>query len=296
MGGGWGGVGDLPEARRHVGVALKQGDDAAFHRFAGELDERMGDPLEAVKEDQRATELQPSEGNFLAWGAELLLHRAIWQAVDVFAKAAQLYPGSARIQAAWGAALYAGARYDDAATHLCAASALDPTNREPYLLLSKAILGSPAPLACATDAFARFLTLYPEDADANFYAAMQGLRTHSPAEAQSPAVLLHRAVALNPSYAQAWLQLGILATAKHNNDEALHDLQQAIATDPQLAEAHYRLGVLYDRDGRHEEAQRELRIHEVLAKQQADAVERERRQVKQFTLVPQSDVPSTSRQ
>ena len=58
--------------------------DADLHRQLGELDEKMGDPLAAVHEDEQAVRLDPSEQNYFAWGSELLLHRAVWQAAEVF--------------------------------------------------------------------------------------------------------------------------------------------------------------------------------------------------------------------
>ena len=50
---------------------------ADAHRLAGELDEKLGDPLAAVQEYERAARLDPSEQNYFAWGSELLLHRAV---------------------------------------------------------------------------------------------------------------------------------------------------------------------------------------------------------------------------
>lgn len=283
------GLGDLNQAQRHLTLAMRKGDKAEFRRLAGDVDEKLGDPLGAVREEERAVQLDPSEDNYLAWASELLLHRAIWQAADVLAQGSRRFPRSSRIFAAWGAALFAGAKYDEAAQRFCKASDLEPTSREPYLLLGKAVLGSPALLSCATETLARFVRLRPEDAEANYYDAMQLLKTHNDTESQLPESLLHRAAELNPQYAEAYLQLGILASAHHQDDDALRYLQQAVAADPEQAEAHYRLGVLYDRSGRAAEAQREFHTHEVVAKHQAEATESERRRVKQFLVVPQDE-------
>ncbi len=281
------GVGDVHKAEEHIRAALAKEQKAEFFRFAGELSEKEGDPLKAVAEEQRATQLDPSEANYLAWASELLLHRAVWQAIDVLAKGAQAHPRSPKIQAAWGAALFAGARYSEASAHLCEASDLDPASREAYVLLGQAILGSPAPLPCATTTLARFLRLRPEDPQALFFNAMLVLKARQPGDRERAQRLLRHAVALQPNYAEAYLQLGILATSAHQNSEAVHFLQQAIVADPQLAEAHFRLGVLYDRDGKNAEAQKEFQRHEVLAQQQRDATEEERRRIKQFVVVPE---------
>lgn len=281
------GMGDVAQARQHVSVALARQDSAASHRLAGELDERLGDALASVREFERATALEPDEANFFAWGSELLLHRAIWQAVEVFGKGAARYPRSTRLLTGWGAALFAGARYDKASERLCAASDVDPASRETYVLLGKAALAAPQPLPCASSRLERFLRLQPRDADANYYQAMLLLREGGAAATARATELLRAAVVLDPKQAEALLQLGVLAMAEHQPAEAITRFRQAIAADAQLAEAHYRLGVALDRSGQHDEATQELQVHAELVKAQADAVEAQRRQVKQFLVTLQ---------
>ena len=58
----------------------------------GELDEKKGDPLAAVHEFEQAVRQDPSEENYFAWGSELLLHRAVWQAAEVFRNGTKAYP------------------------------------------------------------------------------------------------------------------------------------------------------------------------------------------------------------
>ena len=57
-----------------------------------EIEEKQGNPLEAVREYQRAAETNPSESNYFNWGAELLVHRAAEPAIEVFSKGARLFP------------------------------------------------------------------------------------------------------------------------------------------------------------------------------------------------------------
>ena len=140
--------GDLPQARQHAQKLLAQEDNAGLHRMLGEVDEKMGDPLAAVREDQQAVRLDPSEAHYFAWGSELLLHRAVWQAVEVFRNGAKAYPRSARMLAALGTALFAGDLYEDAATSLCQASDLNPADPEPYTFMGRIEMAAPKPLAC----------------------------------------------------------------------------------------------------------------------------------------------------
>lgn len=288
------GLGDAEAARKHVVRALSRRDDPAFHRLAGALDEELGDPLGAVEQNQKATHLDPSEENYFAWASELLLHRAIWQAAEVFSQGVRLHPQSARLRFGWGAALFAGARYGEAAQHLCEASDLEPSNRQDYLVLGEVALSSPQELPCAQARMARFLTLRPDDAKANYYQAMLLLKLENGADVERATRMLERSAALAPTLAEPYLELGILAASQHRAPDAMAYYRRAIAADTQLAEAHYRLGVLEDRSGDKKEAKRELALHEQLIQQQAAAIERQRSQVKQFLVVLDKTVPAST--
>jgi tetratricopeptide (TPR) repeat protein len=99
--------------------------------------------------------------------------------------------------------------------------------------------------------------------------------------------LLNKAVTIDPKCGDAYLQLGILSASQHQLEKAIGFYTKAIAVDPQLGEAHYRLGVAYDRIGSPEKAKQEFQLHDEIEKLQAVAVERQRREVKQFLVVLQ---------
>jgi len=127
----------LRAAREQARKMLASGDTPDVHRLLGELDERLGEPLEAVREYERAAQMDPSERNYFEWGTELLLHKADQPAVEVFTKGTRLHPGSARMLAGLGAALYASGSYEEAARRICEASDLQPGDSAPYLFLGK---------------------------------------------------------------------------------------------------------------------------------------------------------------
>jgi Flp pilus assembly protein TadD len=104
--------------------------------------------------------------------------------------------------------------------------------------------------------------------------------------------LLSKAVSLDPTCFDGYLQLGILAASQHDYEKAIQLYTKALEVDPQLGEAHYRLGVAYDRLGQREKARQEFQIHDEIEKRQAAAVERERREIKQFVVV--QGQPATS--
>jgi tetratricopeptide (TPR) repeat protein len=284
-------AGDFSRAQEYVQKLSTHRDSADLHRLAGELDEKLGDPLAAVQEHELAVRLDPSEQNYFEWGSELLLHRAVWQAVEVFRNGARLYPKSPRMLAALGTSLFGAALYDEAALRLCDASDLNPTEPEPYIFMGKIEKESPAPLPCVEQKLARFLQKQPDSSLANYLYAMavwkrQELRADSPA-LQQVERLLAKAVKIDPKCVDAYLQLGILYSSQHSYEKSIGFYTKAIEVDPQLGEAHYRLGVAYDRTGEPQKAKREFALHDEIEKQKAAAVERQRREIKQFLVVLQ---------
>jgi tetratricopeptide (TPR) repeat protein len=280
--------GEYAKAREMVRNLLTEGRTADRLRLAGQLDEKLGDPVAAVNELEQAVREDGSEENYFEWGSELLLHRAILQAKDVFGAGAQRYPKSARMLTALGAALFASSNYDDAAQKLCEAADLDPEADEPYLFLGKAEIASPNPLRCSEDKLAEFVRRHPENPLASYYDAMaiwkQSGRSSDPQILERVEALLDRAVALDPKCGDAYLQLGNLSVSRRDNVKAMGFFGKAIEANPQLAEAHYRLGMAYDRIGERDRAKREFQLHEELDKAQAAEIERKRREVKQFLV------------
>jgi Flp pilus assembly protein TadD len=277
-----------PESRGTKGID-DGNNEASQHRLAGELDEKSGNPLAAVHEFEQAVRLEPSEQNYFAWGSELLLHRAVWQAQEVFQKGAEAYPKSARMLTGLGAALFAGARYDEAALRLCGASDLNPTDPEPYIFMGKIQIAAPNPLACVEQRLARFLHEQPGNSLANYFYAMAILKSQQQSADGKSAVeaerLLTKAVTIDRKCADAYLQLGILSASERNFEKAIGYYREAINANPELGDAHYRLGVAYDRIGESAKAKQEFQLHDEIQKRDAEAIERQRREIKQFLVV-----------
>ncbi len=283
------GGGDLSQARERVHELLTHRENADLHRLAGELDEKSGDPLSAVHEHEQAVRLDPSEQNYFEWGSELLLHRAVWQAQEVFHKGAGAYPKSARMLTGLGAALFASALYDEAAVRLCSASDLNPADTEPYIFMGRIQMAAPNPLACVEQKLARFVQDQPSNSLANYFYAMAILKRQQQSAdkqaVQEAENLLTKAVAIDAKCGDAYLQLGILSASERNFEKAVDFYTKAIDAEPQLSEAHYRLGVAYDRIGEPAKAKQEFQLHDEIKKRQAEAIERQRREVKQFLFV-----------
>jgi tetratricopeptide (TPR) repeat protein len=268
---------------------LSRQDEAKLRRILGDLDEALGDPLGAVKEDERAANLDGSEENYFAWGAELLLHRAAVPASEVFSKGVHAHPDSARMKAGLGAALYTSGSVDEAAQRLCEASDLEPANPAPYLFLGKMQEATSTPLPCAEQKLERFLHQQPDNALANYYFALalwKRIRGGGDSDAlQRAEMLLMKASALDPKLDVAYLQLGNLHFARGKFQEAVAAYRKAITINSADNEAHYRLGLAYKKIGDDAKAQHEFDEYKQLDKTESAAVERQRRELRQFVFV-----------
>lgn len=292
--------------------ALNPRDPALHHRL-GDIEEDIGKPLEAVREYQRAAELDPSELYLFDWGTELLTHRALEPATEVFTKGNRLFPKSVRMLVALSVAWYARGSYDQAAQCLANASDLAPDNPTPYLFLGRMQSVDIAPSELSVTKLARFAQLQPDNALANYYYAVS-LRKQSASSAgndidnndneRSARVesLLQKAVHLDPKLGAAYLQLGNLYSERADFSRAISAYQKAIQVmtdvtpehvgsqlaNPQPTEtlevAHYRLAQAYQRTGDKTRAKEELQLYDQLAKKTKENTEHERREIQEFVI------------
>ena len=272
-------------------------DDAEVHHLLGDVDEKLGNALDAVREYQRAAELDPSERNLFGWGTELLTHRALEPASEVFTRGNRLFPKSARMLIALGVTWYARGTYDQAAQYLIQASDLVPDDPTPYFFLGRVQSEEANPSKEALERLARFAHLQPGNALANYYYAVGLLKASfdldSVATDRSARVeaLLLKALELDPKLGAADIQLGILYAQRSDFSGAISAVQKAIDVSSELdtlAEAHYRLAKIYSRMGDQQKAQVELQLHDGLTKKNKEQEERERHAVQEFLITVQN--------
>ncbi len=288
-------AGNYALARTAVQSMLRSQDKAELHHLLADVDEKSGDPLDAVRQYQRAAELDASEHYLFDWGAELLLHHAPEPALQVFTKGSQLFPRSERMLIALGAAAYANGSYDDAVRHICNASNVNPDDPAPYLFLGRMLRAENKPSEQMVEHLHRFVTLHPDSADSNYYYALALWKYRKDSRQQSsPEVesLLAEALSLNPSLAAAHLQLGILHAEAGNYVAAVSNYQEALKLDPQLEEGHYRLAQAYRQTGKPEQAKEELRLYDLCVKESAKRIEEERHQIRQFVYTLRNSPPA----
>jgi len=279
---------DLERERDGIREQLTHEDKAELHHRLGDIDEKLGNALEAVREYQRAAEMEPSEAYLFDWGAELLAHRALQASAEVFAKGHRLFPGSSRMLVGLGVALYSQGAYDKALQSLFEASDLNAADSIPYVFLGKIQGVETVEPEGLVEKFRRFVSLQPENATANYYYAVslwkQSQGDQKKDNFELVQGLLEKAVRIDPKLSAAYLQLGILFSQKGDLQRAIAEYQKALESDANLAEAHYRLGQAYRRSGEKEKAERELQLFDQLSKKSAEQAERERREIQQFVI------------
>lgn len=281
-------AGKYEESRANLRTLLARVDKAELHHLLAEVEEKLKHPLDAVREYQRAAELDPSEPYLFDWGTELLTHRAPDAAIEVFAKGNRLFPSSVRMLVGLGVAWHARGAYIQAAECLCAASDLNPGDPSPYLFLAKMENAGTIQSAGVLDRLARFARLHPDDALANYYYASALWKSAKGAADAATATqvqsLLEKAVRLDPRLGSAYLLQGIVDSDQGDWSKAISAYRQAIAVSPQLEEPHYRLAQAYRRIGEKAKAKQELQLYEQLSKKTTEETERERHEIQQFVV------------
>jgi len=274
--------------------------NAELHHLLGNIEGKLGNPVEAVREYQLAAELNPSELNLFDWGSELLMHRAAQPAIEVFTKGNRLFPHSIRMLLGLGSAWYAHGSYDQAVQHFCEASDLNPADSTPYLFMSRLQTTETVPSDTLVEKLEQFVRLQPETAQANYsYALMLWKRRKGPEDSGTSAQvesLLQKAVHLDPELAVGYLQLGIVYSERKDFRKAILSYQKTVEADPRLEEAHYRMAQVYKWTGENLKARQQLEIFDQLSRKRAGEVERERRELQQFVYKLRDPTPSAQPQ
>ncbi len=286
----------LADARQLLHNLLKQKDSAELHNLLGEVEEKDSKFVDAANEYELAAHLDPSEGNLFDWGSELLLHRTLDPAITIFEKAAERYPNSPRIAIGLGIAYYSRGNYDDAVKSLLHAADLSPADPRVYPFLSRAYDSSPSQAEEVVARFRRFSVQQPRNARAQYYYAMslwKGKRAQDPnLDLTQIAALLKKSIALDPSLAEAHLQLGNLYSEQSKYADSIPEYQRALELNYDMPDAHYRLSQAYVRTGNKDRAQEQIQIYQKLREQHLADLDKQRAEVRQFVYAAKDAQPA----
>lgn len=256
-------LGLLEKSRPIITASLARHDKADFHNLLGELESKEGHIQPAAEQYRTAAQIDPSEKNLFDLGMHLLTYRGSEAAETIFSYGVSRYPKSAELNVGLGISYYSLGKYDEAIDQLCRAVDLNPTDTRALEFLGKMYDVAPDKSAEVTTRLERFAREYPNNAAANYYYALS-LRGRSvgrldPVTGKKAQELLERSVKLNPDFADAHFELGLLYEDKAEDGKAIEEYRTAIQLEPQPSKFHYRLARVYRRDGNSPLADAEFR-------------------------------------
>ena len=279
-------TGHTKDARELIHALLQQKSTAELHNLLAEVEEKDGNFVTAANEFEIAAHMDPSESNLFDWASELLVHRTLEPSIEIFRQATQRYPQSSRLAIGLGMALYSLGKYDDAVASLLHAADLSPADPRIYPFLSRAYDSSPGQADEVIKRFRRFADLEPRNGRALYYYAMslwKGKRAQDPSlDLHQIESLLTKSIELDPTLADAQLQLGNLYSDQSKYADAIPHYKRALELNTDLADAHYRLGQAYVRTGEKDRAQQELQVYQQLRAQHLADLDKQRAEVRQF--------------
>ena len=94
--------------------------------------------------------------------------------------------------------------------------------------------------------------------------------------------LLKAAIALDPKFAEARLQLGNLYSDQKRYADAIPQYVSALKENPELGDAHYRLGQAYVRTGDKQRAQEHFEVYQRVRAEHLAEIDKQRAEVRQF--------------
>src|SRR5258708_13666386 len=160
-----------------------------------------------------------------------------------------------------GAAYFADGQYGEAAERMCQASDLNPQDRVPILFLGKMEKATVDLPACSAARLKRFASEQPENALANEYFGLvlwkEGRREQSSIEIQEAEDYFKKALAIDPSLGEVYVQLGVLYKARGESREALRAFQSPVKASPKTSDPRSHFSLAYRRAGDAEKAKRE---------------------------------------
>ncbi len=279
---------DYKKARQQIQSMLKTQNAAELHGLLADVEEGAGDYRRAAAEYQIAAQIDPSEDHIFDWGTEFLLHQTYDPAITILVHGVDLHPRSLKLNVGFGIALYLDQQYDKGLKQLCLATDLNPYEKWPYLFLgsSYAALSSRFETDEVKKRLKRFAVDQPRNARALYYYAVSlwDRNQASEQDASEAQSLLKKAVELDPSFADAHLQLGIFYSDRGNYHGAVGELLSALAVQPNLTVAHYHLAQAYTRTGQKDLAKKELKIFERLRSADTEESQADRNRIVQFVV------------
>jgi predicted Zn-dependent protease len=233
-------------------TALRQTTDSAeVEDLIAEIEEQRGDAAAAIRDHETAVKLAPSEERYrLTLGTALLRSHAFQPAEEVFEKAIQAFPHSARSYVGLALATYMMEQYEQSATAFLRAEQLDNDSGRILNYLGSTQAENPSgPSPQAIDAVCARADAHPRDPLALKWCGALLFRkiylAGDQAGTEAAITRLRSAAALAPGDPVSSCFLGRALFWNGKAAEARHWLETCVRLEPESSEEHYRLSLVY---------------------------------------------------
>jgi Flp pilus assembly protein TadD len=291
-------AGRLEDAAKSAEKCKDLGDDADLEGLIGDIQEALGNNLDAVKSYQAAIGLAPSEEKYrLSLAVELIRHSNLDAARVILQQAQALQPNSWRIELALGMVEYLAGTDDDATRYLLHAFELAPQPENALQSLADVQMDrASAPDPAAIAKLCEYSDHHPKDGRTQYYCGAVSFRrdyvTGDKSRADEILKRLHTSENLLPKDdASPHCQLGKAYRWLERWPEALTESRICARLDPDSADAHYRLAQIYQHLGQPVESQKERKLFEVASTKVADENARREATMKTFIYTMQNQAP-----
>ncbi|MBS1854112.1 MAG: tetratricopeptide repeat protein [Acidobacteria bacterium] len=268
-------AGELDGALAHVRAGT---DTAVGQALLGDIQERRGQYVEAVRAYQAAVALAPDREQYrMALALELVQHYTFEPAIAVLEQSAPLFPKSARIRTLLGIAQFATGRYEDAEAALTDALRLDPGLEPVYGYLAQVALESPsAPSERALQA------ICTRNAIACAALKSRAARAAGDSALQTQAIAELKRAPKDDAVARC--ELGRIYQTGGQWADARTELEACVHLDPS-PQNHYRLGLVYNRLGLTDLAQKQMELRQAAEERKSDEATRRQKAVETFQYI-----------
>ncbi len=244
-------AGRLDQALANAKKAQSIQTNAAIEHLIGDIQERRGDSLAAVRSYQSAMTLAPGNEEYrLSLGVELLRHHTFDPALLVLEQGAKQFPGSLRIRVALALGLFLVNRDADATATLLEAMQIESGREFVLEYVSELLIeqgetpdaGVVAKICADADA-------HPTSGRAQAVCGGLLLRVQldrgDPSHHDEVLTRLRKAAQFTPGDPAARCQLGKALALDQRWPEARAETEQCVRLRPDSTEAHYQLARIY---------------------------------------------------
>ena len=257
--------GDPDRALGILEPVRRQQDNAEIENLLGEVYEKKGQYLDAVRAFQRGAELEPgNEGYRFDFVYELLTHQNFDAAIAAAQPAVRDFPQALKFRLALGVAYFGAKLFDQSGEIFLAAARLAPDSELPLRLLVRAVDTGPVRRPEVQAMVAAYLEHHPRQFWPHYFL---GRGAFQDGDLKRALQFLKQSVALAPNDPDSQFELGNVYFEMERWKDALACYERAVRLKPDLTEAHYRLFRAYKRAGAPKQAEQALRTYQKLQQQ-----------------------------